>query len=85
MKQASRLTKRELFEMCQRTQSLGVMDVDGLACDNAAATLGSQFVRGQFTDEFIDHWFGSVQSILADSDFVTDSARAFFEKHNVKY
>ncbi len=78
-------TKRELFEMCQRTRCLGVMDVDGLACDNAAATLGGSFVQGQFTDEFINHWFGSVQSILADSDFVTESARAFFDSHNVKY
>lgn len=78
-------TRRELFEMCQRTCSLGVMDVDSLACDNAAATLGNRFVQGQFTDEFIDLWLDAVKDILACSDFVTESAREFFERHNVKY
>ena len=83
--QMSHPTKRELFELCQRTASLGVMDVDSLACDNAAATLGDEFVKGQFTDEFVEHWFASVQVILASSDFVTETAREFFVRNNVAY
>jgi hypothetical protein len=79
------LTRSQLFEVCQNTFSLPVMDVHGAACDNAAATVGSRFVRGNFDDEFLANWFGSLQSILADGDGVTAEARAFFDGHNVAY
>lgn len=73
-----------LFVACQRTLSLDVMDVYSLACDNAAATLGGHFVSGTFNDEFLSHWLGSLQSILADCD-VSPAARAFFDEHSVAY
>ena len=79
------LTRAQLFAVCQDSMSLDVMDVHGSASDNAAATIGSRFVRGNFDDEFLSHWFGSLQSILADGDGVSPGARAFFDGHNVAY
>lgn len=78
-------TKAELFAICQRTNDLEIMDVYSLACDNSAATIGSRFGRGKFDEEFIDHWFGSLQSILCDGDNVSPAARKFFEDLNVRY
>jgi hypothetical protein len=79
------MTIVKLFEICQDNNDLDVMNVQGSACDNAAATMGNRFVRGNFDKEFLSHWYGSVQSILCDSDWVTPTARAFFEAQGVKY
>lgn len=75
----------DLFETCQADRSDDVAEVHGLACDNAAATMDGKFVRGCFNEEFLSHWFGSVQSILAAGDNVTPAARQFFESHGVAY
>lgn len=78
-------TKAELFAICQNTKDFEIMDVHDSAADNAAATMGSRFVRGNFNEEFLSHWFGSLQSVLCDGDNVTPAARKFFESHNVRY
>lgn len=77
--------RSELFALCQESDSIDVMNVHGDACDNAAATIGQRFVRGNFDDEFLGFWFGSLQVILACSDLVTPEARQFFESNNVAY
>lgn len=74
-----------LFATCQRAESLGVMNVHGDACDNAAATMGAEFTQGSFGAEFLGHWFGSLQSILSDSEDVSPGARKFFDFHKVPY
>lgn len=79
------LTRAQLFAVCQADATDDVANVHGLACDNAAATIGSRFVRGNFDAEFLEHWFGTLQSILADGDGVSPEARAFFDSHNVMY
>lgn len=51
-------TGRQVFEATRQNEiPLEVMGVAGSAADNAADTLGSRFVRGEFTDEFITIWF----------------------------
>lgn len=81
------MNTRQLFEICQGSVPLDVMNVHGSAGDNAADTLGSRFVRGDFTDEFISIWYGTLQGILCDDDtsMCTEEARAWFVSHGVTY
>lgn len=82
------MTKRELFEECSGNVPLDVMNVSGSASDNAADTVGfgNRFdASGNFTDEFINNWYSSVQSLLCTDDTCTETARKWFELRGVKY
>lgn len=81
------MTPRQLFEACQGDVPLEVMNVTGSAADNAAATInenGGKFVQGHFIDEFIGHWYRTVQCILCDSD-CPQEAREWLEAAGVRY
>ena len=79
------MNQNQLFAACQNDNCLDVMDIHGSACDNAADTIGSRFVRGNFDEEFVSNWFRSLQCILSDGEGVSKKARAFFDGHNVAY
>lgn len=79
---------RKIFEEtgnCNTPDS--VANVSGAAGDNAADTIGwanRYGSDGKHTDEFIEHWRRSVESILCNSDSDPEAA-AWFEVRGVKY
>lgn len=68
-----------------------VSHIHGEAEDNAIATCrengGSAWVEGTnlYNEDFYIYYIGSLETILACSDFVTQEGRKFFEKEGVKY
>lgn len=72
-----------------------VVNITFIAADNAAATIeekGGTFERGNFNDEFLLHWEGSVSAILSSgfssyyADDVADWDRAveWFKNHGIE-
>lgn len=61
----------------------------GEALDNAGVTCQEnkeQVHNGDYySDEFYFHFLGSLETILACSDSVTEEGRKFFEQEGVKY
>ena len=80
------MNAKELFEACiDNDAPLDVLNVCGSAADNAASTInenGGTFVRGEFTDEFINYWILTVEGILSSGE-VSPEAVAWFESHGV--
>lgn len=60
---------RDTFNECGEIETpLSVMNVCGMAADNAATTVKNyRDENGNHTDEFIDSWVLSVSSVLADA------------------
>ncbi|BAO53082.1 hypothetical protein KPP23_055 [Pseudomonas phage KPP23] len=68
------------------------MDTVGRVCfealDNAAHTDGVKVHEegsNRYTDDFIDNWLRSVETVLACCDFVTEDAAKWYIAHGVKF
>jgi len=58
------------------------------ALDNAANTEGvtvHEEGTNRYTDEFVAHWLGSVETILACCDFVTEDVRDWYTAEGVRF
>lgn len=66
-----------------------VSHIHGEALDNAAASCKENKEEihngAHYSDDFYFHYFGSLETILACCDFVTQEGRKFFEEEGVKY
>lgn len=66
-----------------------VFHIHGEALDNAGwSCIENKEERHDgafYSIEFYGHYFGSLETILACSDMVTDAGRKFFEEEGVKY
>lgn len=66
-----------------------VSHIYGEALDNAGATCQENkepvHNGAYYSDEFYFYFLGSLETILACSDWVTEEGRKFFEEEGVKY
>ena len=84
------MKNRDLFNVCQNESAelpSSVVCLHGSASDNAVDTInenGGVFVQGNFTDEFIKHWAGTLSFLLTDWDCPAD-AREWFISQGFKF
>lgn len=78
---------RALHELTNDCPLESVQVIHGSAGDNAADTIGHanrHDANGQKTDDYLEHWIGSVQDLLSSCE-ATEEARAWFAAHGISY